>query len=104
LKRNCTCGSLTDALDELAEAATKAEITKAARALHKARNPKFKPLPNPQVQPEPSATREEPVAPPRAPAELVTETSTRPFRRIHRVRRWFDGPETGRSHIEDRQF
>jgi hypothetical protein len=40
LRRDCACGALTDPLDELDENATKDEILRAARGLHKSRNPR----------------------------------------------------------------
>jgi hypothetical protein len=91
LTKDCDCGSLTRTLDELDESATKAEITKAARALHKSRNPKFAPLPVPPVEPEPSEPRAAPVAPAAPiPAAVVSETSTKPFRAIRKRKRWYD--------------
>jgi hypothetical protein len=91
LKRNCTCGALTDTLDAAAEDATKDEIARAARALHRDRNPAFAPPPIPPVQAEPPLAPERPTTPPAPiPAAVVNQTNTRPARIVRRRRKWFD--------------
>jgi hypothetical protein len=103
LAPDCACGSLASALDELDEDATKAKIQQTARKLHRDRNPVFAPPRIPPVQSEPPVARDKPAAPPAPPAEVLTNTPTRPFRVVKRTKRWWDGPP-GSGGIMDRVF
>jgi hypothetical protein len=108
LDRKCKCGALLDALDQTDESAPKDEVVRAARKLHKRRAGPFRTLPQfrhllprPRVEPDPPAARERPQMPPAPiPAAVVTQTSTKPFRRR---KRWWDGPDGGQS-IRDMKF
>jgi hypothetical protein len=104
LTDDCSCGSLTSALDELDEDATKAKIQRTARKLHKARNPVFAPLPIPPVQAEPPVEPERPTTRPAPiPAAVVNETQTKPFRVVKKRQRWYDDDRGGNG-IMNRQF
>jgi hypothetical protein len=92
----CVC--LRDGLDELAndERLTKRRVLARARRLHKERHPSGTPPKFRHLLPKPRLTAPvahgEPAAPTApVPAEVVTETQTRPFRRIRKTPRWYDG-------------
>jgi hypothetical protein len=107
-KKDCAC--LYDALDKADETATKASVLEIAREEHERRWKIYKTLPEfEHLRPKPrepkssvpfvSSKRRKP-----APAEVVTETSTRPeFRVVKRRPRWWDGPPGGGG-IMDKVF
>jgi hypothetical protein len=104
LRRDCVCGALTDTLDELDESATKDEILRAARGLHKSRNPRFAPSPIPRVQAKSHAPPKRPTTPAAPiPAVVVNETSAKPFRVVRRRPKWWDGPR-GSGGIMEKVF
>jgi hypothetical protein len=100
---HCLCLSETlDALIESGEERTRAQVVKTARQAHRQRwawlkrRPKPQPVPIPATKPEPVLPR----APIPAPAAL-SETPTKPFRRIRHTQRWYDPPTRD---IRDMQF
>jgi hypothetical protein len=93
-----SCDCLGATLDEIDENAGKREVLAAARKLHRARHPRFKPVPTPPKA-EREAARPKPKPPPRR--EPVTETPTKPARVVKHFPRWFDPPTRS---ILDRKF
>jgi hypothetical protein len=108
-KKDCAC--LYDALDKADETATKAGVLEAAKAEHERHSKTYTTLlefehlrPKPR-EPKPSvpfvsSKRRKP-----APAEVVTETSTRPeFRVVKKRRRWYDQDTPRPSDFRDMTF
>jgi hypothetical protein len=107
-KKNCAC--LYDALDKADETATKASVLELAREEHERRSktyttlPAFEHLRPKPTEPKPSAPFVSSKKRKPTPAEVVTETSTRPeFRVVKRRPRWWDGPPGGGG-IMDKVF